>query len=83
MAKHVLDFEPPLALFVPDNDALLFYRKIAAFGKTHLVADGAVFMEINEALGEGVAALFKQEGYQTKLSQDIQGKDRMLRACIN
>ncbi len=83
MAKHVLGFEPALALFVPDNDALLFYRKIAAFGKTHLGPGGMVFMEINEALGEDVATLFKQEGYQTELRKDLQGKDRMLRAFKN
>lgn len=80
MAKHVLGFEPALALFVPDNDALLFYKKIAAFGKRHLTASGMVFMEINEALGEDVTALFKQEGYQTELRQDLQGKDRMVKA---
>lgn len=80
MSKHVLGFEPALALFVPDNDGLLFYRKIAAFGKTHLTASGMVFMEINEALGEDVTALFKQEDYQTELQQDLQGKDRIVKA---
>ena len=53
MSKNVLAFEPALALFVPDEDALLFYRKIALFAKTHLTKEGMIFLEINEALGEG------------------------------
>jgi len=82
MAKHVLDFEPSLALFVPDDDALLFYRKIAAFGKTHLRAEGAVFVEINEALGKETFSLFEQQGYTVTLRKDLQGKDRMIKATL-
>jgi release factor glutamine methyltransferase len=82
MAKHVLDFEPSLALFVPDEDALLFYRKIAAFGKTHLHAGGAVFVEINETLGKESMVLFEQEGYLVTLRKDLQGKDRMIKATL-
>jgi release factor glutamine methyltransferase len=82
MAKHVLDFEPSLALFVPDDDALLFYRKIAAFGKTHLRAEGAVFVEINEALGQETVSLFEQQGYTVTLRKDLQGKDRMIKATL-
>lgn len=82
MARHVLDFEPSLALFVPDEDALLFYRKIAAFGKTHLRAEGAVFVEINEALGKETVALFEQQGYTVTLRKDLQGKDRMIKATL-
>lgn len=82
MAKHVLDFEPSLALFVPDDDAFLFYRKIAAFGKTHLREGGAVFVEINEALGKETVALFEQQGYTVTLRKDLQGKDRMIKATL-
>ena len=80
MAKHVLNFEPSLALFVPDDDALLFYRKIAEFGKTHLRAGGAVFVEINEALDKETVALFEQQGYTVTLRKDLQGKNRMIKA---
>lgn len=80
MAENVLAYEPALALFVPDNDALLFYKKIAAFAKKHLVAKGHIFMEINEALAPEVIALFQQHGYQTTLRKDLQGKDRMVKA---
>lgn len=82
MAKHVLDFEPSLALFVPDEDALVFYRKIAAFGKTHLSKGGALFLEINEALGKETVSLYEREGYATELRKDLQGKDRMIRAWL-
>lgn len=82
MAKHVLDFEPSLALFVPDDDALLFYRKIALFGKSHLHEGGAVFVEINEALGKETVALFAQQGYSVTLRKDLQGKDRMIKATL-
>lgn len=82
MAKHVLDFEPSLALFVPDEDALVFYRKIAAFGKTHLSKGGAIFLEINETLGKETVSLYEQEGYTTELRKDLQGKDRMVKASL-
>lgn len=80
MSKNVLDFEPSLALFVPDNDALLFYRKIASFGKQHLSQDGKIYVEINGILGKEVSSLFIKEGYQVELRKDMQGKDRMLKA---
>ena len=50
MSKHVLEFEPHKALFVPDEDALLFYRKIADFALHHLQSKGAVYVEINQQL---------------------------------
>lgn len=80
MQKNVLDFEPSLALFVPDEDALLFYRNIAAFGKTHLADKGSVFLEINESLGDEVVRLFEEQGYPCETRKDLQGKDRMVKA---
>lgn len=79
MAKHVLDFEPAIALFVPDEDPLIFYRKIAVFGNTHLTKGGSIFLEINEMLGKEVRQLFESAGYVTELKKDLQQKDRMLR----
>jgi release factor glutamine methyltransferase len=78
MHNNVLSFEPHIALFVEDEDALLFYRKIADFGKTHLNALGKIFVEINEALGNETIALFESYGYEAILKQDMQGKDRMI-----
>jgi release factor glutamine methyltransferase len=80
MMKHVIDYEPSIALFVPDNDALVFYRKILAFGKTHLLANGSIYMEINEALGKEVVSIFQEAGFYTTLKKDLQGKDRMVKA---
>lgn len=82
MSKHVTDYEPSLALFVADNSALIFYEKIAAFGKTHLNANGQIFVEINEALGKETVTMFQQNGYQTLLKQDLQCKDRMIQAWL-
>jgi release factor glutamine methyltransferase len=83
MARHVLDYEPALALFVPDEDALLFYRKIALFGAAHLVNGGMIFLEINESLGRGVIELLAGLGYGTESRKDLQGRDRMIRAWKN
>ena len=82
MRKIVTDFEPHLALFVPDEDPLLFYKKIARFCKAHLSKTGNIFVEINEGLGEEVAALFKNENYVIELRKDMHGKDRMLKASF-
>jgi len=72
--------EPHSALFVPDNDALIFYRAIAEFGKDHLNRDGVAYAEIHEDLGEPVSHLFKANGYITEIKTDMQGKERMLKA---
>jgi len=79
MAKNVLDFEPGLALFVPDEDALLFYRKIADFGKTHLSEQGSIFLEINEKLGKEVITLCENNSYHVELRKDLQGRDRLVK----
>ncbi len=80
MAANVLAYEPAIALFVPDDDALLFYRKIARFGHSHLSGDGKIYVEINESLGPEVQAMFEKEGYTAALQKDFFGKDRMLKA---
>lgn len=80
MQRNVTEYEPATALFVPDNDPLVFYRAIAAFGKKHLNTCGTIYMEIHESLGEAVTELFKANDYKTVLKKDMQGKDRMLKA---
>jgi release factor glutamine methyltransferase len=83
MHGRVMDFEPHLALFVPDNDALVFYRKLSDFSLTHLKPGGRLFVEINEALGEMVAKLFRSAGFgNVELKKDMQGKDRMVMAAV-
>ena len=78
--KIVIDFEPHLALFVPDEDPLLFYKKIARFGKDHLSKTGNIFVEINESLGKEATTLFRKENYTVEVRKDMHGKDRMLKA---
>lgn len=80
MAKTVVDFEPPLALFVPDNNPQLFYEKIAAFGKLHLKKEGKIYVEVHENFAAQTEELFK-ECYKTViLKKDISGKQRMIMA---
>ncbi len=80
MKQHVVAHEPHLALFVPDDDALIFYEAIAVFGKDHLSRSGKIYVEINETLGQEVAKLFQRHGYQNiVVKKDLQGKERMVR----
>lgn len=79
MRKNVLDFEPHLALFVPDQDPLVFYRHIAEIGFRHLAPRGAIWVEINSYLGEETAAVFRERGYgHVRLLKDFFGKERFL-----
>jgi len=78
LQPNVLDYEPHLALFVPDNNPLIFYEAIATFGKTNLNPNGSIFLEINEFLGKETAEIFKADYSEVKLIQDLNGKDRFL-----
>lgn len=80
MQKNVLEFEPHTALFVPDDDPLLFYRHIADFSLKHLAGDGSLFLEINENFGPATCSLLKEKGFRTELRKDLRGKDRMVKA---
>ncbi|HTD93559.1 MAG TPA: HemK/PrmC family methyltransferase, partial [Chitinophagaceae bacterium] len=83
MPVNVKDHEPAMALFVPSGDPLVFYKAISAFGKEHLQKNGKIYVEINESLGKEVIALFELLGYKTQLKQDMQGKDRMVKAWLD
>lgn len=79
MQKNVLDFEPTGALFVSDDDPLLFYRAIAQFAQTQLRKDGYLFLEINEYLGAQMIDLMEDNGFRNiELRMDLMGKNRML-----
>jgi release factor glutamine methyltransferase len=81
MDKNVLAYEPSTALFVPDNDALLFYRVIARFARKALEPGGLLFFEINQAFGAEVVGLLEGEGFrEVVLRPDLSGRDRMIRA---
>ncbi|MEN9975968.1 MAG: hypothetical protein RIR36_128 [Bacteroidota bacterium] len=78
MAGHVLDFEPHTALFVTNNNPLIFYTALANFGKIHLHHGGALFVEINQALGLQTQDVFEQNNYNTLLKKDLFDNDRMI-----
>jgi release factor glutamine methyltransferase len=77
--RNVLDFEPHLALFVDDSDALLFYRKIAQLALKSLAPNGKLFFEINQYLGKETVELVEQLGFKNiELRKDFMGNDRMI-----
>ena len=81
MASHVTEAEPALALFVPNNDPLVFYRALAEFARQKLLPEGSIFVEIHEDLASGTLEVFKAAGFQQViLRKDMQGKDRMIKA---
>ncbi|MFV8371301.1 peptide chain release factor N(5)-glutamine methyltransferase [Flavobacterium sp. LB2P74] len=77
--KNVLDNEPHLALFVQDNDALIFYKKIAELAQKNLSENGQLYFEINQYLGKEMVDLLEKMNFATiELRKDIYGNDRML-----
>tara|TARA_R110002051_G_scaffold314839_1_gene392380 strand:+ start:6222 stop:7070 length:849 start_codon:yes stop_codon:yes gene_type:complete len=83
MQKNVIDHEPSIALFVPDEDPLKFYRAIVNFASRHLNDKGSLYLEINQYLGnEMIELLQKYEFHTIKLKQDMYGNDRMLKGII-
>ncbi len=77
--NNVLDNEPHLALFVEDNDALIFYRKIAQLAQKNLNPKGQLYFEINQYLGQEMLDLLRGMGFKNcELRQDIYGNDRMI-----
>lgn len=83
MEQNVLDYEPHQALFVPDNDPLLFYKRIADIALNLLNAQGKLYFEINQAKGKDVIDMLKQKGFSDiVLFQDLSNKDRMVRSAL-
>ena len=78
---NVLDYEPHLALFVPDHDPLLFYKKIIQLAEKSLNSNGYLFLEINQYLGKEMIELFENTSFrEVILKKDLSGNDRMIRA---
>ena len=81
--KNVLDYEPHLALFVEDTDALLFYRKIAQLALKNLSSNGLLFFEINQYLGNETVELLENLGFKNiELKKDVYGNDRMIKCSV-
>jgi release factor glutamine methyltransferase len=83
MHPNVLNYEPHLALFVPDNDPLVFYRHIIDIALDHLNSGGKIYFEINESFGTEVAILLEEKGFsEIVIQKDINNKNRMIRAVF-
>lgn len=83
ISANVLDYEPHLALFVDDTDALLFYRKIAQLAMINLSQNGKLYFEINQYLGKETVALLEKTGLKNiALLQDIYGNNRMISCSL-
>lgn len=78
LAKNVTDFEPHLALFTPEHSPLIFYEKIAAFGRDHLLPNGNIYLETHEDLAGETAALFRSDYQTVMIKKDMYGKERMI-----
>jgi len=84
MHANVTDFEPHTALFVPEDDPLLFYRTIADFALTNLTENGLLFFEINESFGKETVELLESKGFKDiELRQDMSGRHRMIKAVAS
>jgi release factor glutamine methyltransferase len=81
MHANVLDYEPHSALFIPEENPLIFYHHITAFAKAHLINGGLLFFEINESFGKEIVEFLENEGFNNvELRKDLQGKDRMVKS---
>lgn len=81
LSLNVRHNEPGLALFVPENQPLLFYQKIAAFGKSHVLDNGVIFLELHQDFAGETQKLYEEEGYKNVIiNKDISGNERMLKA---
>jgi release factor glutamine methyltransferase len=79
MHTNVTDFEPHTALFVPENDPLIFYNAIADYAVAHLTHNGLLFFEINESYGHETVKLLADKGFKNiELRKDMSGRDRMI-----
>lgn len=83
MDKHVVDFEPHLALFVDNNEPLVFYKAIANFSQEHLSPGGMIYFETHMNLAEEVAELFRCNQFASvEVKQDLQGRNRMVKVVF-
>lgn len=81
MRPNILDYEPGIALFVPDKDALVYYRSIALIARKYLLDGGALYLEINENFPHEIVKLLKNTGfYGVEIKRDLSGKARMVKA---
>jgi release factor glutamine methyltransferase len=84
MSGNVLDFEPPLALFVTDSDPLVYYNAILKIAEKALLPGGRLYFEINEAMGMSMIRLLKENNYsETEIVLDINNRERIIKCIKN
>jgi release factor glutamine methyltransferase len=84
MHRNVIDFEPHTALFVPDDDPLVYYRHLLDISRSALNRGGKVYFEINEAMGRDLVNLMNVSGFrEIKLVKDLNGKERIIKGTLN
>jgi release factor glutamine methyltransferase len=84
MKRNVFNFEPHIALFVPDEDPLLFYRALVNLLQKILLPEGKIYFEINEKKGEAICRLLESAGYsEVKIIKDINSKERFVKGRLN
>lgn len=84
MHRNVVDYEPHTALFVNDDNALIFYEAIADFGKLHLSKGASIYFEINEKKSAEISDLLYNKSYsEIKVIKDLNGKDRFIKAILS
>ncbi|MEJ0080769.1 MAG: hypothetical protein WDM78_07400 [Puia sp.] len=80
LEQHVRDFEPGLALFVPDDDPIMFYKLIGHLGMQKLLPGGALFLEIHHDYAKDVMDWYEINGFSIELRKDFSGNNRMIKA---
>lgn len=80
MENKIIHFEPPIALFTPNDNANIFYKKIVQFAKNNLQNTGKIWVEINQNLGYETEQIFKEAGFLTQLKKDLFNNDRFIKA---
>jgi release factor glutamine methyltransferase len=80
LEKHVKDFEPALALFVPDDDPILFYKLIGHLALQKLKPEGTVFLEIHHDYARQIMDWYEKNGFSLELRKDFSGNNRMIKA---
>ena len=82
LKPNVLEYEPHQALFAPDADPILFYRRIAESGREKLTANGLLYVEINPLFGKTIARMLHRKGYRNiEIIHDLSGKERFIKAA--
>ncbi len=78
LSKNVTEFEPGIALFVPNDDPFIFYKMIAKFAKSHLNSSGKIYVEIHENYAKEVQQIFTGYNFKSEIKKDIYGKERII-----